>query len=259
MQISLLQSVLYKIIYELNYGKAEFADAKQAKLNLKLIQMLQFFEELYFRQRQALNLTPEFHKTVQLFMLLMEQVGLLTLDAPDALSVILCSEPAAYLMQDETSSVRSSQIGSNARLRESNTKLKLAGLMPLSGKEVQAQSEPRPRQRRESSDSNDTTAQQRATMLTPQKQGDLMESDDTGLRQATTNFVAGGPVRIFTHMLLHVLHYSMEDVAGFDAGLQMLEYLILRKRGTFFKLVVSEVFGTNFQTAPVSLYSLFSR
>ena len=52
--------------------------------------MLQFFEELYFRQRQALNITPEFHKTVQLFMLLMEQVGLLTLDAPDDLSVTLC-------------------------------------------------------------------------------------------------------------------------------------------------------------------------
>ena len=79
-----------KVIYELNYGKADFGDVKQAKLNLKLIQMLQFFEELYFRQRQALNITCEFHKTVQLFMLLMEQVGLLTLDAPDDLSVTLC-------------------------------------------------------------------------------------------------------------------------------------------------------------------------
>ena len=60
-------------------------------------------------------------------------------------------------------------------------------------------------------------------------------------------------------MLLHILHYSMDDVSSFDAALQMLEYLILRRRGSFFKQVVAEVFGANFQSSQVQLYSLFSR
>lgn len=48
--------------------------------------MLQFLEEVYINNKSELTEIPIFHQTLALLMLLLEQLGLLSMDGPDRIA-----------------------------------------------------------------------------------------------------------------------------------------------------------------------------
>jgi len=48
--------------------------------------MLQFIEEVYMKNKSELAEIPIFHQTLALLMFLLEQLGLIALDAPDRIA-----------------------------------------------------------------------------------------------------------------------------------------------------------------------------
>lgn len=53
------------------------------KLNMKLIILLQFIEELFVSRADDLIKNKSFHDTMVIFMFLLDKLGILTFDMPD--------------------------------------------------------------------------------------------------------------------------------------------------------------------------------
>lgn len=86
-QFQVLQKIIKQILIDVNWGPRAFEENEQEKLTLKLIQMLQFLEEVYIKNKAELAENPLFHQTLALLMFLFEQLGILTLDMPDRITV----------------------------------------------------------------------------------------------------------------------------------------------------------------------------
>lgn len=57
------------------------------------------------------------------------------------------------------------------------------------------------------------------------------------------SFVGGGPVRIFLHITLNMLTFQVRRPEHFRVAIELLGYLLLRKRGSFFVRTVDESFS----------------
>ena len=75
----------------------------------------------------------------------------------------------------------------------------------------------------------------------------------------TDNFISGGPLRAFLHVLLNMLVKQSSSAKLFQSTVEMLRYLVLRQRQGFFNEVITGFFDHNFSTQPFKVYNLFNR
>ena len=75
----------------------------------------------------------------------------------------------------------------------------------------------------------------------------------------TDNFISGGPLRAFLHVLLNMLVKQSSSTKLFRSTVEMLRYLVLRQRQGFFAEVITGLFDHNFSTQPFTVYNLFNR
>jgi len=77
----LLQKIIKQLVRDVN--KNEYEKHPQARINLKLIMLLQFIEELYLRFRVELKGNKLFVESLAILIFLFEQLGILSFDLPD--------------------------------------------------------------------------------------------------------------------------------------------------------------------------------
>lgn len=66
--------------------------------------------------------------------------------------------------------------------------------------------------------------------------------------KATTNFISGGPVRIFLHITLNMLVLNYRRKQDFNNCTELLRFLVLRQRGPFFTATIQSTFADFFNT-----------
>ena len=81
-QFEVLKKVIVSQIKE-NCRDIQYNSKKRVKLNMKVILLLQFIEEIFLQREDELIKTKSFQETMTLFMILLDKLSILTFDMPD--------------------------------------------------------------------------------------------------------------------------------------------------------------------------------